>query len=102
MAGRRASEGFHVLAIDVGHPKRQRERRLASLPRAGQYLVLHVGDVPHVRDIEPSMSQRSDQDVEHHCASGMPGVGHVVDRRTADVEPHLSLDGGSDVLWLPS
>src|SRR5688572_6940186 len=52
-------------------------------------LVVDVGDVAHMEDVEAAPLQRPADGVERERAAGVADVGHVVDRRAADVERDL-------------
>ena len=67
--------------------------RLAALPGARVDLVVHVGDVPDVGDARVEPPQQPRQHVEHHDRPRIAQMRQVVDRRAADIEPHM---GGVD------
>jgi hypothetical protein len=84
--GLQASARAQLLGVDVGHSPREIERRLTSLPRALEDLVVDVGDVPDVRHPVSTRSEEPDEDVERDEGSGMAGVRVVIGRRAANVE----------------
>ena len=54
-------------------------------------LVVDVGDVRHVVDVEPAEDQVAPQDVEDEVEAPVPEVGQVVDGRAAHVHRRLAL-----------
>ena len=69
----------------------QRKVRIV-LGRAGVNLVLDVGDVARVGDVFGAVNpaQQPEQNVENNDRSGIADMGVVVDRRTADIHPHIA------------
>jgi hypothetical protein len=58
--------------------------------RPADDLVVHVGDVLHVRDGEAAAPQEADEEVELGVGLGVAEVREVVDRRPADEQPDLT------------
>src|SRR5262245_54387922 len=87
---RPAADGRHVLAIHDGHAAREIERRLSVLLRTIENLLVDVGDVADVRDLETIAAKDAYQDVERDGAPSVPRVRHVVHRRSAAVDTDLA------------
>ncbi len=68
-----------------------------SLPGPRVDLVVHVGDVAHIRDmIRPiNLPQQPEQEIEHDHGTCVADVGVVIDRRPAHIHAHV---GGIDGL----
>ena len=65
-------------------------RMLADpLLRRVDQLVVDVGDVDHPRDVKPFVDQVALDRVEDHRADHVADVRRLVDRRAAQVHPHL-------------
>ena len=60
-------------------------------PRPRVDLVVDVGDVAHVGDVllAVDVAEQPEERVEHHHRPGVADVRAVVDRRPADVHPHV-------------
>ena len=80
----------------------QRLDRLAVLLRALDDLVVDIGDVAHVGDVEPERAQPAPHHVEHHHDPRVAEMAVVVDRHAADVHAHLAGYQGDKLLLLAS
>jgi hypothetical protein len=82
-----------VHRVEPGPLVRVRELRLAgaALGGTGDDLVLDVGDVAHVGDVEADPLEVATDHVEHERGASVAHVGDVVDRRAAHV--HRDLPG---------
>src|SRR6185436_13099026 len=72
----------------------------ARLARAVDDLVVDVGDVAHVRDAQPAMTQVAVHHVEHHQHAGITHVEVVVDGDTAAVHAYVTGFDGPQFLLL--
>ena len=98
--GREAADRRHPLAVDRLHAAREVERRLAVLAGTRQDLVVDVGHVAHVGDLEPSRAEMSDQNVERHRRASVTGVRDVVHGRSTAVDAGLSRLTADELLGL--
>src|ERR1051326_328277 len=60
-----------------------------------------VGDILDIEDLVPEEPEVAEDDVERHIALGVTDVGMAVDRRSADIHAHLTLDERGK-LFLPA
>ncbi len=88
---RQAAQGRHVLMELRGRSSRHLGDRLAARRGGGHDLVLDIGDVAHVCDVLRAVfvAQHAIEQVEHHDRAGVADMGVVVDRRAADIHPHI-------------
>ena len=81
-------EGAAVLVHVPGEALRERAEVLAVLVRAGDDLVVDVGDVAHVRHLVAQAAQVAHDHVERHQHPRVAEVAVVVDGHAAYVHPH--------------
>jgi hypothetical protein len=86
----------HAERRDVGVELRERALgdvadRHAALGRAGVDLVVDVGDVADVGDVlgPVEVPQQPEQQIEDDDRAGVADMGVIVDRRAADIHPHV-------------
>src|SRR5512143_592530 len=68
--------------------------------RAVDDLVVDIGEIPHVRDVEPSSPKVALDQVKGHGPARMAKMGKVVDRHAARVHGDLARLDGDEVLFL--
>ena len=83
----RDPERCHVALALLDVAGAEDRRILAALARAPDDLVVDVGPVPHVGDLEPAPAQEADRRVEGDEEAGVADVRQIVDRDAADVDP---------------
>ena len=83
------AEGTAVLVHVPGEALRERAEVLAVLVRAGDDLVVDVGDVAHVRHPVAPAAQIAHDHVERHQHPRVAEVAVVVDGHAAHVHPHV-------------
>ena len=88
---RQRAERAHVLVVPGRRLGGDRLDRPSALGGPRVDLVLDVGDVAHVGDLRLAIdvAQQPEERVEHHHRPGVADVRAVIDRRPADVHPHV-------------
>ena len=84
------AERREVLLVRADEPRGQRLGRLAVLGGAVDDVVVDVGDVPDVRDLEAAVPQVAAHDVEGDQRAGVANVAVVVDGESTDVHLHVA------------
>ncbi len=102
----KAAQRLDVGLILVGRlfgdaPDRLVERQVGEVAQGARVdLVVEVGEVAHIGDgiLAIDMAQQPEQHVEDNRRAGVADMGEVVDRRAADIHPHVLRIYGHEVL----
>jgi hypothetical protein len=98
---RQDAEGIRIRMHGLDEPIGQGAEGLAVVIGAIDDLVVDVGDVAHIVDVEPLGPQVTGHHVEHHHDPRMPEVAEVIYRHAADVHAHLSGYDGAEFVFRP-
>ena len=93
-----AADRREVRVRELAHPLREGEGIFAPLLRAVHDLVVDVGDVLAMADLESARAEEAHEDVERGVRPTVARVGEVVHGDAADVELHLPRRVGDEVL----
>ena len=96
--GGQDADGAHLLLDQAGHARREGERLFTGGLRGRQDLVVHVGEVPDIVDVEASRAKVPNENVEREVGARVPRVGPRVRRRAADVDADLARNAGLEGL----
>ena len=79
-------------------PLRERPPLLARLCRFCEDLVINIGDVANVGDVEAVAAQPPNQHVKTGCSTKVTDVGHSLHRRATQVDTDLAIPDWHQVL----
>ena len=91
------TQGIGVLVQGVDHAIGQAADGFAVFNGALDDLVVNVGDVAHVSDLQARGAQPTLHDVECHHGPRMPQMAQVVHRHAAHVHAHMTGFGGGEI-----
>ncbi len=91
LVGVEIAQRMHVIEIPLGGGRGDLVDRHAALLGAGDDLVVHVGEIAHIGHVigPVDMAQQPVEHIEHDDGPRIAQMRAVIDRRPADIHPHV-------------